>query len=89
MDNNIRSANIAAVAHIISGALRLINYLQQHNVHKDKLKTLINKAIDEERDVGADEIQALFEDAQKEIDGLKESIGQKAQDAVDNSKENA
>lgn len=65
----------AAIAKILSGALIVLRALSGvFGVAKGKLSDLIATAINEDRDVGADEVQVLIDEALSAIDDLDAAI---------------
>lgn len=65
----------AAIAKILSGALIVLRALSEtFGVAKGKLSALISTAINENRDIGADEVQALIDDAGAALDDLDAAI---------------
>lgn len=65
----------AAIANVLSGLLIVIRGLSSaFGVTGRKLVELLDKAAAENRDVGADDVQALIDDAATALDGLDAAI---------------
>ena len=71
-----------AVATALNASLVILRAFKENEEVSTRLKNLFANAAEEERDVGADEVQSILDGAENAVDNLDKTIEEKSNEEI-------